>query len=154
LAALMANGGAPNFQHVVSGVKDRVLDDPMNSLIPDDEELNLATFDFLIEYTTNPENAERITKMPQATSYFNTLIRKLSFGAAEIMEHIMVRTKDTLREPAPAPENPPSIPTGLLAEVMSYSEPERATMWLRCCFEEDPDAEITQIKLWQSYQTQ
>jgi chromatin structure-remodeling complex subunit RSC9 len=32
-------------------------------------------------------------------------------------------------------------------------EPERSTKWLRTCFEEDKDRDITQISLWQAYQS-
>lgn len=152
MSALMAVGGVAHFQPLVSGFTDRFIDELICSLIPEDEELNLACLDFLIEYTVNPENAERIMKMPQAFSYLNTLVRKLSFGAEDVIDSISVRLKNLNRDPVP--ENPPTLPQSLLAEIMIYSEPERATMWLRCCFEEDPDAEITQIKLWQSYQTQ
>ena len=36
---------------------------------------------------------------------------------------------------------------------MELSEPERSSQWLRCCFIEDSECEITQIALWQAYQS-
>ncbi|MCJ1372356.1 Chromatin structure-remodeling complex protein rsc9 [Loxospora ochrophaea] len=50
----------------------------------------------------------------------------------------------------PAKEIPP-IPVDLLEQITKFDEPDRSSHWLRSCFEEDPESNITQIELWQAY---
>ncbi len=45
------------------------------------------------------------------------------------------------------------MPQDLLHRLVATDEPERCYTWLRCFFEEDPDSSITQIAIWQAYQS-
>ena len=45
----------------------------------------------------------------------------------------------------------PTIPGFLHQQMIQLPEPDRSSRWLRCCFEEDASADITQIAIWQAY---
>ena len=46
----------------------------------------------------------------------------------------------------------PMVPAELYTQMSAFAEPERAAKWLRCCFEESPSSDVTQISIWQAYQ--
>ncbi|KAF8455041.1 hypothetical protein BDZ91DRAFT_773463 [Kalaharituber pfeilii] len=97
-------------------------------LLLEDEELLLACLDFLYQYTAVDENVGVLMDFPSA---LNSLKQK---------------------KERPPPSQIPHLPPEIVNELLSFTEPERATKWMRCCFEEDPEADITQIALWQAYQ--
>ncbi|MCJ1462152.1 hypothetical protein MMC07_000752 [Pseudocyphellaria aurata] len=48
----------------------------------------------------------------------------------------------------------PKVSNALLQKLTGFSEPERSKQWLRAVLEEDAESDVTQLKLWQAYQSQ
>ncbi|KAI9844254.1 MAG: Chromatin structure-remodeling complex protein rsc9 [Thelocarpon superellum] len=115
----------------------------------DDEELVHACLDFLYQYTAVPDNVEALARDMNLGGLLHQLVRLLLHGATQVETKRMIK--------APVKEKPatelPMLPPDLLAKLLTYAEPERSSHWLRACFEEDADSDITQIALWQAYQS-
>lgn len=118
-------------------------------LKPDPELLNGA-MDFWYQFTLIPENVTRLIEVVNLKTVFMPRLVALLSYEAQLESNETVLQEEKI---APAPSTIPKVPPELLAELMELSEPERSSKWLRCCFVEDPDCEITQIALWQAYQT-
>ncbi|KAI4166504.1 MAG: hypothetical protein LQ343_007991 [Gyalolechia ehrenbergii] len=123
-------------------------------LLLQDEELVGASLDFLYQYTAVPANVAILlfhsdTPMFQLASLMKDLCRLLRYGEVE------VTTKSLLQQAIPdiPAEKIPDIPNDLLRQLLQMDEPERSNTWLKCVFEEHKDSEITQIALWQAYQS-
>lgn len=119
------------------------------TLLEMDRELLAATLDFLYQYTAVPDNIEDLLKHLQIqTTLVPRLTNLLLFDSAHVQNtHI-----DQEEKRGPAPVDIPTAPSDLVLELLKYPEPERSSRWLRSCFVEDEDCEITQIALWQAYQ--
>lgn len=119
------------------------------TLLEMDRELLGATLDFLYQYTAVPDNIEdllkhfaiQITLIPRLTNL-------LLFDCVQSYFTIV----DQEEKRAPAPVDIPTVPSDLVLELLKFPEPERSSRWLRSCFVEDEECEITQIALWQAYQ--
>ncbi|KIW14903.1 hypothetical protein PV08_07688 [Exophiala spinifera] len=117
----------------------------------DDDELAEAVFDFLYSYTAIPENnIELLTKTP-------LLLPSMMPRLIHLLLHKAVVEEESIVAGRPAKQSPlvctiPTVPGELYAELLQFREPERSSRWLRCCFEESPLDEITQIAIWQAYQ--
>ncbi|KAI1625249.1 hypothetical protein EDD37DRAFT_629167 [Exophiala viscosa] len=121
-------------------------------LLDSDDELREATLDFLYEYTAIPENnTELLTKnsplLPKMTGRLTVLLLHRSLTREE---SIIARQATKMTA---SPTSIPNIPPELHAQLLQYSEPDRSSRWLRCCFEESRDDDITQIAIWQAYQS-
>jgi chromatin structure-remodeling complex subunit RSC9 len=115
---------------------------------PDSEMLN-GVMDFFYQYTLDPTNAQYLPRVVNMTiMLIPRLVNLLSYEAVEVMEEVEVHPEQI----APAPTAIPKVPSELSRQLMALAEPERSSQWLRCCFVEDSDCEITQIALWQAYQ--
>ena len=119
----------------------------------DDDVLVGACLDFFYQYTAIPENVGILLKASKEgqlalEAFVQQLARLLLHDAKEVK---------SMRETSPAKTIPPAteilqVPQDLLEQLANIAEPERSSSWLRCCFEEDKDSEMTQISLWQAYQ--
>ncbi|KAL7275639.1 hypothetical protein RUND412_001399 [Rhizina undulata] len=118
-------------------------------LLIDDEDLISACLDFLYQYTANDENVERIMRPPEGVELVRHLVRLLLYHADPTQTTYLLKS---LQKPQPQPREIPDLPTEIVNDLLGYTEPERAAKWMRCCFEEDQNADITQIALWQAYQ--
>ncbi|KAK9453765.1 hypothetical protein V1511DRAFT_504436 [Dipodascopsis uninucleata] len=123
-------------------------------LLLDDEELLSVVLDFLYQYTAFPENIELMVDIVQWREPVQQLVRLLLFQANgrivssqddSVPEHSIV-------DKAPPP-GPPDLPHDLVRDLLLFPEPERATQWMRCSFEDDPDGDVTQIALWKAYES-
>ncbi|SLM34566.1 DNA-binding RFX-type winged-helix domain [Lasallia pustulata] len=114
----------------------------------DDEELVHASLDFLYQYTALPSNVELLLDALPLQPLIHHLVRLLLHSARPTTTPRLIRPAVP---PTPATEIP-ALPLDLLELVLKSDEPERSSLWLRACFQEDPDADITQIALWQAYQ--
>lgn len=117
----------------------------------DDNELLEVTLDFLYAYTAVPENnTELFSKafhlLPNLITRFTTLMLYQS-----IMREENVLSQPTQRLPV-IHANIPIVPHEVHQHLCQFVEPERSSRWLRCCFEEAPSEDITQIAIWQAYQ--
>lgn len=133
----------------LKGIPFPVVENIVNWLLLDDEELLHACLDFLYQYTAVVQNVEAMTEGLLLDNLVNQLIRLLCHGSRKVERFMDVvpgyRT--------PGPENIPPVPSELMEQLLKLEETERSSQWLRCLFEEDPEEHITQILLWQSYQS-
>lgn len=117
----------------------------------DDDELTDAVLDFLYAYTAVPENnIELLTKTPLLLPSMMPRLIHLLLHKAVIEEESIVAGRPVKQSPLVC--TIPTVPGELYAELLQFREPERSSRWLRCCFEESPSDEITQIAIWQAYQ--
>ncbi|THW92751.1 hypothetical protein D6D15_02888 [Aureobasidium pullulans] len=116
-----------------------------------DEELRSACLDFLFQYTTIADNVETLVLDADVQGLVRQLSNLLLYNAK----------KEVLKTPKPRPSEPhydsdssahvPRLSQDVIEQLLQYKEPDRSSHWLRMCFEIDPDSEMTQIHLWQSY---
>ena len=122
-------------------------------ILLEDEELVGACLDFLYQYTAIPENVALLLSAAQADQLslpasMTQLARLLQFKAEEKSVTVVVRPAVSI----PRATEVPDVPQDLLDIICKRQEPARSSEWLKACFEEDPNADITQIELWQAYQ--
>lgn len=139
-------------RNLVESIPKGTITKLLRFLMVDDEELISAVLDFMYQYTANPANVRRLIRDPFSTGVCSThLIRLLTYK-------IDLPKLDYIRLPRrtkkPAPPDPPSLPQWVLNELLEFQEPDRATNWIRTCYEDDPDGEVTQISLWKAYEAQ
>ncbi|RPA96653.1 hypothetical protein L873DRAFT_1206269 [Choiromyces venosus 120613-1] len=115
----------------------------------EDEDLVSACLDFLYQYTTNEENVEKLIQPPDGIEIVKQLTRLLLYQAVPGDQVVFLTSSS---KPIIKTTGIPSLPQEIVSDLLSYAEPDRAAKWMRCCFEEDPSADITQIALWQAYQ--
>ncbi|EXJ76379.1 uncharacterized protein A1O5_00887 [Cladophialophora psammophila CBS 110553] len=117
----------------------------------DDNELLETSLDFLYEYTAIPENNTELL----ANSFHllpNIISRLTSLLLYQSIKHEEPVAAKPAPKVAPIPAAIPIIPPEVHAHLLQFVEPERSSRWLRCCFEESPTDDITQIAIWQAYQ--
>lgn len=151
---------APHLQDIPPHTIQRL----QSWMVVEDEELRSAALDLLYQYTIQPENVETFIQHTNVETFVRQLTRFLLHGA---------RHEERKEGPAkiPAMSNAqgstglgssstsnirdieiPRISQDHVESLLAYNEPDRSTQWLRACFEEDAEGEITQIALWQAYQ--
>lgn len=119
-------------------------------LLDSDEELTLASLDLLYQYTALSDNMSRLLKSDTSLlSCITPCIVGLLLHNAQTHEH-RIKARDMQR--LPTVTSIPVVPDELYNDLLRSLEPERSTKWLRCCFEEAPNDDITQIAIWQAYQ--
>lgn len=121
-------------------------------LLLEDEELVHACLDFLYQYTSVPENVAFLlanSNILPIPSFLVQLTRLLQYHAQETFTEYLISPA----VPPVAATEIPAVPLDLLEQFLKYDEPDRSNHWLKAVFEEDSDSEITQIALWQAYQT-
>jgi chromatin structure-remodeling complex subunit RSC9 len=120
-------------------------------LLEEDDQLTSACLDFVYQYTATPANVK--AALASSPDIFSRLTPRL----VTLMLHNATLSEEKLLVKAPqkAPSSTSSIPNPpqeLFLTLVHLPEPERSSRWLRCCFEESRDDEITQIAIWQAYQ--
>lgn len=119
-------------------------------LLKEDEQTLSGAMDFWYQFTLSPELVESIIDVVSIPRVFvPRLVDLLSYESRKFKEERVLQEEKW----APAATEIPKIPPELMKELLQIPEPERSSRWLRCCFAEDPDSEITQIALWQAYQS-
>ncbi|EAQ85183.1 hypothetical protein CHGG_09197 [Chaetomium globosum CBS 148.51] len=121
----------------------------MDWLMLNDDELVDACLDFLYQYTAVVPNLDVMLEGTKVEHLVVHLVRLLSHGAKRYQRDIVVSEARLVYEPAAEQVVP--IPRDLQERLLAMEEPERCFAWLRCFFEEDPEAQITQIAIWQAY---
>ena len=120
-------------------------------LLIEDEELQSACLDFLFQYTSSAGNVEHLLQCVDVNSMARELGRMLLFHAKQKDSH-SVSAK--IEEPDNQPPAPVArLSRSLVESLLKMDEPERSSEWLRMCFLPDSAAEMTQISLWQAYQS-
>jgi len=123
----------------------------MDWLLLNDDELVDACLDFLYQYTAVVPNLDVMLEGTKVEHLVVHLVRLLSHGAKRSHREIVISEARLAYEPASEQVVP--IPKDLQERLLAMEEPERCFAWLRCFFEEDPEAQITQIAIWQAYNT-
>ena len=126
-----------------------VLQNIMNWLLLNDDELMDACLDFLYQYTAVVSNVENLVRSVSAENLVSHLVRLLSHGAKRVHREQILEAERKVS----AGDDVLRVPADLLERLVNTDEPDRCYTWLRCFFEEDPDASITQIAIWQAYQS-
>jgi chromatin structure-remodeling complex subunit RSC9 len=121
-------------------------------LLDSDDELMLASLDLLYQYTALPENMTLLlTSEPAILRHTTPRLVSLLLHNAQSHEQ-KLKVKEAER--APPITKIPDLPDDLYRQLRPLPEPERSTKWLKCCFEEAANEDITQIAIWQAYQGQ
>ncbi len=121
----------------------------MNWLLLNDEELVDACLDFLYQYTAVVANVELLLKTIDMERVVPHLVRLLAHGARRIKEDVILEPERKL----PASEEVAPLPPDLHEKLINTVEPQRCFQWLQSLFEEDAESHITQIAIWQAYQS-
>ncbi|RVX67348.1 hypothetical protein B0A52_09129 [Exophiala mesophila] len=121
-------------------------------LLESDNDLLEAALTFLYELTATYENNVELLSGGNhlLSSIIPRLVQLLSFQAVSVVEKILAAP---VPDKIPIPAQVPTVPAELYQEMLNYREPERSSKWLQCCFEESPSDDITQIQIWQAYQS-
>jgi chromatin structure-remodeling complex subunit RSC9 len=134
--------------NLLKGVPKDIIQNIMDWTLLNDEDLVSSCLDFLYQYTAVVDNVDFVISELQVEPLVNQLVRLLMHGA-RIYESKMPLGREYK---IPPPMDIAPIPRELLSDLLKLEEPERSSQWLRCLFEEDTEAHITQIALWQAYQ--
>lgn len=121
-----------------------------HTLLDLDKDILSGALDMWYQYTLNPDNIETLMDVINFPIVFVPRLVALLTHEARATKHETVLQEEKV---APPPSEIPRVPPELLEKLMELSEPERSSQWLRCCFVEDAECEITQIALWQAYQS-
>ncbi|KAK4128514.1 hypothetical protein N657DRAFT_607975 [Parathielavia appendiculata] len=140
----------PTETNKLGGVSPATLQRILDWLLLNDDELLDACLDFLYQYTAVVPNLDVMLEGTSVEQLVVHLVRLLSHGAKRSNREVVVSEAHIAYEPV-SNEYVPPIPKDLQERLLAMEEPERCFAWLRCMFEEDPDAQITQIAIWQAY---
>lgn len=132
----------------LKGVPKDVIENIIDLILLNDDDLVSSCLDILYQYTAVVDNVDFLVSEVQIEPLINQLVRLLMHGA-KIQESKMPIGRDSK---VPPPTEIAPLPQELLSDLLKLEEPDRSSHWLRCLFEEDYDAHITQIALWQAYQ--
>ncbi|KAH8897077.1 hypothetical protein GQ53DRAFT_679690 [Thozetella sp. PMI_491] len=136
----------------LSSVPREALRNITDWLLLNDDELMDACLDFLYQYTAVVSNLDTLVEAIRIDHLVSHLIRLLSHGAKRVQKELTISQEDPHVYDQPS-EEVHHIPRDLLEELVATEEPERCYAWLRCLFEEDAESHITQIAIWQAYNT-
>ncbi|RYP42168.1 hypothetical protein DL768_010390 [Monosporascus sp. mg162] len=126
-----------------------VLKNIMNWLLLNDEELVDACLDFLYQYTAVVANVESLLKAVDMEHVVPHIVRLLAHGARRVKEDVILEPE----KKQPASEEVVPLPLDLHEKLVNTDEPQRCFHWLQSLFEEDAESHITQIAIWQAYQS-
>ncbi|KAF7719687.1 Chromatin structure-remodeling complex subunit RSC9 [Penicillium ucsense] len=121
-----------------------------HTLLDLDKDILSGALDFWYQYTLNPDNIETLMDVINFPVVFvPRMVALLTYEARPFKKETVLQEEKV----APPPLDIPRVPPELLEKLMERPEPDRSSQWLRCCFVEDAECEITQIALWQAYQS-
>jgi len=121
-----------------------------HTLLDLDKDILSGALDIWYQYTLSRDNIETLMDVINFPIVFvPRMIALLTYEARPTKKETVLQEEKV----APPPSEIPRVPPELLEKLMELSEPERSSQWLRCCFVEDAECEITQIALWQAYQS-
>ncbi|GAA5894399.1 hypothetical protein JCM8208_006223 [Rhodotorula glutinis] len=134
-----------------------------------DAELNLAILEFVYQHTLLPSNAALLATRPELLGILRLLCAKFHVGSrveeVEIDLGVVQSEAKTYRDTHGGVKHPRK-PSALvaakgnlvtreeLAQLISLPEPSRALTWMRLVYEVDPQSDVSQVALWQTYQAQ
>ncbi|KAK4056576.1 Chromatin structure-remodeling complex protein rsc9 [Microbotryomycetes sp. JL221] len=134
-----------------------------------DTELVTAALYFVYQQTLVPANAVAFCSRPDLPQVLRLIVGKLHVGATQrtsqqplpvpgsVAETIYNRTAirhQRIIPPTPQRDMCPPLNGPVLDNLRAMEEPARAAEWMRTIYEFAPDAEVTQVALWQNYRSQ
>lgn len=134
--------------NLLKGVPRDIIQNIMDWTLLNDEDLVSSCLDFLYQYTAVVDNVDFVISELKVDPLVNQLVRLLMHGAKTYESKMPLGREYKI----PPPIDIAPLPQELLSDLLKLEEPERSSQWLRCLFEEDAEAHITQIALWQAYQ--
>ena len=137
----------------LQGIPVKIIASLMDWVLLDDDELCEACLDFFYQYTAVSENvAMMLDKVGEGAIPLHSFIRSLARLLLHNSGSTVSRRLVAESQEAEPNDDVPEVPQDLLEQLITISEPERSSTWLRTCFEEHAESYMTQIKLWQAYQ--
>ncbi|KAK4580120.1 Chromatin structure-remodeling complex protein rsc9 [Recurvomyces mirabilis] len=139
-------------------IPDAILRKVQAWLLVEDEELKTACLDFLFQYTSFANNVATLLSTLDAPALTHRLSRLLLYGVQEKRDPKPEKKPD---ESPASSDNPnktpqPQIPRlsrSVVLDLLKLDEPDRSSEWLRMLFLASPASDMTQISLWQAYQS-
>ena len=108
-------------------------------MLVEDEELRIASLDFMYLFTAMPDNVDKLLQETDVESLIRQLVRLLLYGAREEEKKEILQAEEPAIPEPPPPETPapktstdygiPIIPTDLVEQLLGYDEPERSSQW-------------------------
>ena len=121
-----------------------------HTLLDLDKDVLSGALDFWYQYSLGAENVERMMGIFNFPAVIvPRLVTLLTYEGRPLKRETVLQEEKV----APPPAEMPAVPPELISALNALQEPARSSQWLRCCFTEDPECEITQIALWQAYQS-
>ncbi|RMY85507.1 hypothetical protein D0861_06414 [Hortaea werneckii] len=135
----------------LDGISKEILGRVGAWLMVDDEEMKTACLDFLFQFTSFADNVEILLQNADSEAMARQLSRLLLFAAKEERSG----RPSTGQQPAEDKTSGfiPKLSRSVVEALLKIEEPERSSEWLRMCFLPSKESEMTQISLWQSYQS-
>lgn len=133
-------------------------------LMENDPEFIVTALDFLYQYIL--PGGTRVVNLLKSSARCNLLVfslpKLLVYKLTPIKGDVIIQNPETFATPlelvsrveTPAPEIAKLLPKDIFESVDALPEPQRATMWMRCCFRAAPKSDVTQILLWKLYELQ
>nr|POE53517.1 chromatin structure-remodeling complex subunit rsc9 [Quercus suber] len=118
-------------------------------LLLEDEELRSACLDFLFQYTSFSNNVDHLLRTTDSEALTRQLSSLLLFAAKEHVEPRKEKAQEEEDSALPVPR----VNRSIVEDLIKLEEPERSSEWLRMCFMSVASSEMTQISLWQAYQS-
>lgn len=138
--------------HPLTDIPLETIEKLVQYCVLDDDELVEAVINFFYAWTAFPQNISWIMEeSPHLLGNITPRLTSLLLHGASTQEETIVLQRATQSTPAPQ-STIPIVPQDLYNQMLGFPEPERSAKWLRCCFEEAPQADVTQISIWQAYQ--
>lgn len=135
--------------NTLGGIPAETLRGIINWMFLNDEDLIDACLDFLYQYTAVAANVDALLAAINPESLVTHLVRLLAHGARK-NSHTLALHPAIVQSPQ---SNVAPMPRDLLRKLLTMDEPHRCQAWLRGFFEEDSESVITQMTVWQAYQT-
>lgn len=139
-------------------------------LLAQDADLVSAALDFLYQYSAGTRGGLRLLAAASASTSSSTTSTTITstsnITASTTTRHLIRLLTANMPRPArtyirlprlrpkPVPAHPPVLPPHILADLLTMSEPARATNWIRASYARSPGGEVTQISLWKAYEAQ
>ncbi|KAK3678507.1 Chromatin structure-remodeling complex protein rsc9 [Recurvomyces mirabilis] len=137
-------------------VPDAILRKVQAWLLVEDEELKTACLDFLFQYTSFANNVATLLSTLDAPALTHHLSRLLLYGVQEKRDPKPERKTDDCPASSDNPNKTHPIPRlsrSVVLDLLQLDEPDRSSEWLRMLFLASPTSDMTQISLWQAYQS-
>ena len=141
----------PEVSHAMERISTQTLQQIFfHTLLDLDKDVLSGALDFWYQYSLSAQNVERMMSVFNFPVIFiPRMLTLLTYEGRPVKRETVLQEEKV----APPPAEIPHVPIELLRDLMGLAEPGRSSQWLRCCFAEDAECEITQIALWQAYQS-